>query len=364
MKKGKKIALGISCAALAVIIAAGAVCFPKFGAKRYDLWSPEDKYTAETAAATLSKPKGKDFKILQISDTQLFTSGEENKAAMDLVKKLAEENQPDLIVTVGDNISGFFTKFILADFIEGMDSLGIPWAPVFGNHDGEGLADLAWQGEQFMKAKNCVYQPGPSNVSGEGNYIVNIEEEGKIIQSLFLLDSHNKVEYEKGRKDYAYIEQDQINWYEWAVKGVSELTYGTYTPEEGKVVPSMAFFHIALPEFQTALEPYLDENGVGKVPAELGSGEIRERICCPPYNSGFFSVMKELGSTKDVFVGHDHANDAIVTYDGIRMVYGVKTGPSPHQWNDAVAYGGTLITIKDGTNNVEVEQIYDSYVNQ
>lgn len=363
MSKTKKMILGVSCALLAVVIAAGIVCFPKFGAKRFDLWSPSDSYSVDSAAAVLEKKAGQDFKILQISDTQLFTSGKENKAAMDMVKKLVEEQKPDLVVTVGDNVSGFFTKFGIKQFIEGMEALGVPWAPTFGNHDGEGQADLAWQGEQFMKAKNCLYRPGPSNVSGEGNYIIHVTENGKIIQSLFLLDSHNKYEYKKGGKDYAYIEQDQINWYRWAVKGVSQLNYGSYDPAEGKVVPSMAFFHIALPEMQTALEPYLDENGLGKVPEELGSGEIRERICCPPYNSGFFTAMKEMGSTKDVFIGHDHANDAIVTYDGIRMVYGVKTGPSPHQWNDAVAYGGTLITLQDGTNQVRVDQLYEEKVN-
>lgn len=364
MKKAKKIGLGVTGVLLVAVIAVGIVFFPKFGAKRYEMWSPEDTYTTENAAATLTKQPGQDFKILQFSDTQLFTSTSENNAALDLVKKLAEEQKPDLMVFVGDNVSGAFTKFSIKTFIEAVDSLGIPWAPVFGNHDGEGVVDLAWQGEQFQKAKNCVYKPGPSNVSGEGNYIIHIEESGKIIESLYLLDSHNRYEYEDGKKDYAFINQDQINWYSWAVKGVSELAYGNYAPADGKVVPSMAFFHIALPEFQTAMDPYLDENGVGKVPASLGTGEIRERICCPPYNSGFFSVIKELGSTKDIFVGHDHANDAIVTYEGIRMAYGIKTGPSPHQWNGAVAYGGTVIRITDQTERVTIEHLYDSYVNQ
>lgn len=363
MRRKTKLALGITGGVMAVVLAAvGTLAFPSFGEKRYELWSPSDTYTAETAAATLKKEPGQDFKILQISDVQLFTSSKENKAAMDLIKKLVDEQKPDLVVTVGDNISGWFTRMGLRNFIEGMESLGVPWAPTFGNHDGEGQADLAWQGEQFSKAKNCIYKPGPSNVSGEGNYIIHVEENGSLVQSLFLMDSHNKYEYEKGKKAYAYIEQDQINWYAWAVRGVSELAHGSYAPQEGKVVPSMAFFHIALPEFQTALAPYLDENGLGEVPAALGTGAIRERICCPPYNSGFFSVIKEMGSTKDLFVGHDHANDAIVNYEGIRMVYGVKTGPSPHQWNDATAYGGTLITIQDGTNQVLVDQLYDSYV--
>ena len=40
------------------------------------------------------------------------------------------------------------------------------------------------------------------------------------------------------------------------------------------------------------------------------------------------------------------------------MTYGVKTGPSPKPWNDAVAYGGTRITLKDADHSVLVEHIY------
>ena len=50
---------------------------------------------------------------------------------------------------------------------------------------------------------------------------------------------------------------------------MSAQQYGSFDPAGGKVVESMAFFHIALPEMKEALLPYLDENGLGEVPARF-----------------------------------------------------------------------------------------------
>ena len=125
---------------------------------------------------TIEKQPGKDFKILQITDTQLYMLPGDNKKALELTKELVTEEKPDLVVLTGDNVSALFTDWLIDDVIDCMESLGVPWAPVFGNHDGEGKADLKWQGEQFMKAEHCLYQPGPSNLTGEGNYIINVTE--------------------------------------------------------------------------------------------------------------------------------------------------------------------------------------------
>ena len=172
---------------------------------------------------------------------------------------IRDREKPDLVVLTGDNVSALFTDWLIDDVIDCMESLGVPWAPVYGNHDGEGKADLKWQGEQFMKAEHCLYQPGPSNLTGEGNYIINVTENGKVIQSLILMDSGNHDTYGDGSGEetsaYAYIHYDQIEWYKWAIRSVSAQQYGSFDPADGKVVESMAFFHIALPEMKEALLP-------------------------------------------------------------------------------------------------------------
>lgn len=37
-----------------------------------------------------------------------------------------------------------------------MDSFQIPWAPINGNHDGEGNADFNWIADEFLKSKYCL----------------------------------------------------------------------------------------------------------------------------------------------------------------------------------------------------------------
>ena len=146
---------------------------------------------------------------------------------------------------------------------------------------------------------------------------------------------------------------EQIAWYEWNVKGIAEAA--------GRTVPSMTFSHFAQPEFREAVEKYgvKDENGRYVIPEEYGSGYCSYLPGAAPVNSGFVDKCKELGSTKYIFCGHDHENNASITYDGITYTYGLKTGPSPVPWNYAEETGGTLITItgKGENQTVKIENI-------
>ena len=57
-------------------------------------------------------------------------------------------------------------------------------APINGNHDGEGNVDLAWIANKYEEAEKCLFKQGPDNIGGIGNYIINIRENDKIVQSL------------------------------------------------------------------------------------------------------------------------------------------------------------------------------------
>lgn len=109
----------------------------------------------------------------------------------------------------------------------------------------------------------------------------------------------------------------------------------------------MVFTHFARPEFREAIETLAvqNEDGSYTVPEELGFGKCAYLPGCAKVNSGFFDKCKELGSTKYLFCGHDHENNASITYEGITMTYGLKTGPSPAPWNGAEQTGGTLVTV-------------------
>jgi hypothetical protein len=133
---------------------------------------------------------------------------------------------------------------------------------------------------------------------------------------------------------------DQIAWYKWNVEGINTAS--------GRTVPSMTFSHFAQPEFRSAAEKlgiHNETDGGYTIPSEYGFGKCAYLPGCAPVNSGFIDMCKALGSTKYVFCGHDHENNASVTADGITYTYGLKTGPSPAPWNNAEQTGGTLVTI-------------------
>ncbi|MBN2557269.1 MAG: metallophosphoesterase [Clostridia bacterium] len=302
------------------------------------MWSDSDD-PASMQAGSLVKKDGEDFRILLFSDIQLAGNPIENAMALKMAEDLARDTNPDFIMTTGDNASWFLSGIMTKTVIRKMESLDIPWGVVLGNHDSEWIADRNWTGNRYELAKNSLFQMGPANIHGVGNYVVNIlDEKGMRIYSLIMLDSNEYRTYEDGR-DYDFIYYDQIKWYEWIVSGQDD-------------VPSMLFFHIPLPEFKEAWQMWES----GEIDGSLGFGDNREDIFCAPVNTGLFDKAKELGNTTHIFCGHDHINNLSVEFDGIRLTYGLKTGPS--SYSDKDRQGATLITILDGSNEVTVGHIY------
>ena len=77
---------------------------------------------------------------------------------------------------------------ILGEFIAFMDKYGIPWAPVFGNHDNECKLGVAWQCEQFAKSKYCLFKRG--DITGNGNYNIGIFNKGKLVRVVYMIDTN------------------------------------------------------------------------------------------------------------------------------------------------------------------------------
>lgn len=343
--KGIKITICIFLAA--VLIIAGVLFFPFTGKKHVEIWSLDKPY--DIADTQVVEKTGDDFKILMFTDTQLWVNLSENRACYAQMDKLVEETKPDLIVLPGEVLSSVSVRFTIDQFIKKMESYQIPWAPVFGNHDNEIPSNsLNWQADKYMKAEHCLMEKGPSNLYGCGNYVVNITEGNDVVYSLFMLDNGRYLKYDDSSTKEIYMGYEQIAWYEWNIKGLANIA--------GHVVPSMTFSHFALPEFKTAVEKYgiKNDDGSYSIPEKFGFGKCKYLPGTAPVDSGFFSKCKELGSTKYIFCGHDHENNASVTYDGITMTYGLKTGPSPSPWNFAEETGGTLITISGKAENQKV----------
>lgn len=356
MTQKKKILKAIRiciCILLALIlIVAGVLFFPLTGEKHTQIWSAGDEFDI-SKIQTVAKER-EDFKILMFTDTQLWANLGENKKCYEQMDALVEKAHPDLIVLPGDNLSALASRFSINNFIKHMDSYEIPWATVFGNHDSEiPTTSRNWQADKYMKSEYCLMEKGPSNLYGCGNYVINITENGEPVYSLFLFDNGKYIKYDNGDTKEVYMGYEQIAWYEWNVKGIEKSA--------GRLVPSMTFSHFAQPEFREAVEKYgvQDENGLYTIPKEYGFGYCQYLPGTAPVKSGFVDKCKELGSTKYIFCGHDHENNASITYEGITYTYGLKTGPSPVPWNYAEETGGTLITINGHSENqnVKIENI-------
>ena len=118
--------------------------------------------------------EGRDIRVLQLTDTQIIDSaqqrsddrlGEEQTARwateqMDnclfkYIRNAVERAQPDLIIITGDLVYGEFDDSgrSFKKLIAHMDGYGIPWAPIYGNHDNESMKGAKWQNEQLMSAE-------------------------------------------------------------------------------------------------------------------------------------------------------------------------------------------------------------------
>lgn len=323
----------------------------------FESWSANQAYTADYAI-NMEKEPNKDFVVLNLTDIQLSAYEpymEPGKVADGTIAALIEEKRPDLITVTGDN-AWSITAYLR--MIQVLESTGIPWAPVMGNHDGQGCPSEFWCAYRFSEAKNCLFKFGPKDM-GYGNYIINITENGHVIHSLFMMDTHsgchdtdagtiNRIPDDNGGYDHFW--SNQIEWYRWAVKGIEKL--------EGKTVESSVFCHIPCVEYWDAMRMACDVvyvkneknqdvfSNSGKIKDEYKDnafGMNLEPICSPPGNNGWFDVAKELGSTKNVIVGHDHTNSLSVEYEGIRLSYGLKCGMGCY-WNPD-SNGGSYLDI-------------------
>lgn len=312
--------------------------------------NPNVTLTVQDGYATLVKEEGS-FKVLGFTDMHLDHKQEKGNFTMEFFIRNVVAEKPDLVILDGDNFTSAFNERRARRFAEMMEDMGIYWAFVLGNHEGDNIWSIsrARMVRILSKYPHCLVDASTKHTAsgekvwGNGNYIINLADEtGHVTQSLFFMDSGADMSKEdlakydaefedKGHNSYDYIKPSQIQWYKESVKALSALYPGT---------SSTLYMHIALPEYKTAYESITGENEVtqniptpGTKDAEGNmwiTGSRRETICCSGHNSGLFDAIKELGHTRAVFVGHDHINDFIVMYQGILLGYNESSGYSSY----------------------------------
>lgn len=277
------------------------------------------------------------FRIAQFTDMHLDAStprrlaeAEKTFARLDRVVAL---ERPDLVVFTGDVVTGAPAEGMWRRLLDTMAARRVPFCVVLGNHDAE--QDLArteiarivtsYDGSLNRLADNGELADVELTVAGRGS--------DRPAWAFYCLDSH----------DYSTIEG--IDGYGWFLPGQVEWLRACCTARTeangGRPLPSLAFFHIALPEYVAAW----------RNPDNSHIGRAAEDECPGVLNTGMFSAMAATGSVVGTFVGHDHDIDYLVAEKGICLGYGRFSGDNTTYNN--LRPGVRMLVLTEGVRGFE-----------
>lgn len=304
-------------------------------AQGYD-WSKENLY--DTQLTKSIDIKNDDFKILVVTDIHLknhatfggfigvnYILDWAGDGALD---KLVKNTAPDLILVLGDSVLTKRNDIETARIVKRMDSYDIPWACVFGNHDDEGRADKNKLVDVLLKSKTGLFTYGPKDMHGAGNYVIELKRGERVEYALFMFDSGSSIESEAKSTG---INEKQVDFYNWNMEA--------FKVKQGEYPKNMSFFHIPLPIF-------------GDI-KEFTMGAREEATAAARIDAGLLEQMAPKNGTH-VLVGHDHNNNFIAEYLGMKIGYATKS--SYNCYFKSGMTGGTLLTIgKDGSVTEEIK---------
>jgi len=288
--------------------------------------SPETSAPTEAEKPSLRfRPDGT-FILVQFTDVQ--DDQDIDPRTVRLIEAVLDEHRPDLVVFTGDNVrEGPQTPADVQRAVDGfgapVESRGIPWAVTFGNHDEDHTPatgmDEAAQLDHYMSFPHNLNRPSLPGVHGTGNtHLLILGSQGDAPAfNVWLLDSGRYVPdtiaaqavEADGLRTYDWIRPSQAAWYATASRALEERW--------GSKVPSLMFFHIPLPEFALLWE-HGENHGV--------TGEKNEDVAAGAFNSGLFGAVMDRGDVAGIFVGHDHVNDFVGDYFGVRLGYSANVG--------------------------------------
>ena len=304
------------------------------------------------------------FKIMLLGDLHDCYDMKNNNAAekMDdtlaLIGKAVKELKPDLVVYMGDNARAsteYEMRAVISRITYPFSVSDTPFDLVFGNHDRECEVDLPTQLKLYREHENCYALNADDSLSGYGNHnlVIKSGDGEKDIFNLWFIDSHSLYS-DRSKSYYDAVHEDQIEWYKKTAKELADKN-------GGKVLPSLLFQHIPVPEEYELLreakpyekldsvqghKTYSDKYYMLKPEVE---GYLGEGPAVPDFNSGEFAAWKETGDVLGAFFGHDHMNDFAGYVDGILLAQCKTAGF--RVYTDGCRSGVRLITLEE--NNPE-----------
>lgn len=273
-----------------------------------------------------------EFKIVQFTDTHVDLISGSNLNVYETIKTVIGIEEPDFVVLTGDNVAQNDPQEAYRRFAAIFEKANVPWAAVFGNHDGESNVSREELAAFFTTLPFCMNSDtGEDEVYGYSNFVLPVyDKNNQAAALLYCMDSNSYSTLKPAVDGYGWFDFTQIAWYRNKSK--------EYTAANGgSPLPALAFFHIPLPEYTDAW------NNKSVRPL----GVKNEDECSPEINSGMFTAMLEAGDIMGTFVGHDHINDYIGVHHNIALAYGRVTKIMRDPEEDPLA-GGRVIVLKAG----------------
>ena len=217
--------------------------------------------------------------------------------------------------------------------LDTMAARRVPFCVALGNHDSE--QDISRQ----QIGRIVTSYPESLNALDAAGELADRELE--VLGSgsrrpallLYCLDSHSESLLD-GVEGYDWFRPEQVAW-------LRDRCTARRTANGGRAVPSLAFFHIVLPEYLSAW----------RNPSNSHIGRAAEDECPGALNTGMFAAMVESGSVMGTFVGHDHDIDYLVADKGICLGYGRFSGDNTTYNN--LRPGVRLLLLTEGERGFE-----------
>ncbi len=350
----------------------------------------------------------KPFVILQLTDIQVIDAAQQRRTdrlrpdeieawktehaeicCYAPIRRAVRAANPDMIIITGDIVYGEFDDSgrALDGFIAFMESLCIPWAPVFGNHDNESALGVTEQCHRYAAAEHCLFARGTTD--GNSNYVVGLYDvrsngQRELSRVLYMMDSNCCY----GGTDPSIVRitgftDKQKQWLSDMADAVGQ------TPP----VPGFACFHIPCSDYIRAMidAGYQSEDDgstpgnyviCGTAPATDSDRDILSPNTCEESNPetvlaranegdngyknermpidrfhGPYSELFRACHIDGVFMGHCHqCQISVMGRDGIRYTHGVKTGTYDYHTRGRI--GGTVITLSPDKKDFTVKQLY------
>lgn len=341
------------------------------------------KFKREEKPEPLKFSKNGKFRILHITDIHdvepIMDDDEDreipeykDKETINVIEKLLEKANPDLVVFGGDNISGYWEEFTY-DYVQStiqkitkpIRERNIPLCVVFGNHDGEVGFHTEFQMMQYMEYPNCRSNLNDADIYGCGNCLLTIRSSdgSKDAFAIWLIDSNDYQYNSEGKLAYDCVHDDQIEWYE---KRANELK----EQNGGKPLPAILFQHMTVQQTHDNLTEVTEHDNYDficdgkyfRFGHEIIEGRIREFPCPPCLENNHrqqFESWKKTGDIIAAFFGHDHVNDFHVKIDGIHLYQTLGAG----YFSYGRERGGRLIVLDENepeniySESIEIERI-------